>query len=264
LSPARQTISAGLLLFVALGGLFICSSAAADSTPQALPLLTYRWSAIANVGVGGTVVAKATCPLGYIVPAGGFHIERTGAVVNRPHVYDTHPENNIIDRDWVSAALNPTTLSARATLQSFIVCLRRPTSGTLRNYLNAYKKSIDVPPASLATQVARCPAGFKVIGGGFDVDGSTLFNRPLTVVGSFPTTNNGWAARVFNPPGSPAISLEVWAMCLVDDFHEITYISASTPLPRTSVRTAEAECPAGMRIIGGGFCSPVLRPHIHR
>jgi hypothetical protein len=196
-------------------------------------------------GAGGQV--RALCPATHPkIVGGGFEITRSKAV-QPPVPYD----NFRGFKNWIVSAYNPESFSGPARLQGFAICINIPLDDLRVKYP---VKFANVPAATHATFEAVCPDKYKVVAGGYDIDGLVSKKHPFHIMGSFPTTDDGWAAEVFNPPGSPTIEFNVHAVCLREGRYRIvTKVSAAESLPRNSIRFTGVNCPTGFQVIGGGF-----------
>jgi hypothetical protein len=105
---------------------------------------------------------------------------------------------------------------------------------------------------SIAT--ATCPANKQAVGGGFSsplVEGSALI-----VHSSYRSAVNAWTVEGQVADGSGAVSAH--AYCRNASAGRVTDMTAATTLSTTGeTKTLTASCPAGSRLIGGGFQSTV-------
>ena len=230
------------------------ASAAALLPPKSQ--LQRRSSPIANVPQDGTAKPTVACPAGFVATSGGFHVPVvTNSAPHPAHVYDSFPNFGTDPMSWNTSALNPKALSGPATVQGFVTCLNKASGSPLRVLYP--EKAASVPGGTLTTIFAPCRAGYKAVGGGFDVNGTANFNRPFSILASFPGkvgTVEGWAVRIANPEDSSTVQAIAHAVCMLPGKDKIQAVaSAKEPVPRNSIRVTDVNCPGVMNVLGGGF-----------
>lgn len=244
-----------LLLFLAVMALpTVKASTTVASGPVEAPgpTLVYGHSEYVTIGRKSADGAIATCPAKFYAVGGGFQLAGTSALAPA-HVYNNYEKFVFAtpDRNWEASAWNPKTGSKPTRLRAHVACLEL---GDKPRGLGTGVKVQKVPAATLATVEATCEGNRTVVGGGYQITGAVLYDRPLTVVGSFPTTKDGWAVEVLNPPKAPNISVTVFAICLAVAADRVDYqASAFAPIGRYDVNTASVTCPANSRAVSGGF-----------
>jgi hypothetical protein len=112
---------------------------------------------------------------------------------------------------------------------------------------------------NVATATATCPAGTKAVAGGYTASvpqGSGVGSHWLNVYESQRVGQNAWRASGVEDFADPATdALLVTAYC--QKFGKVSVRSASTPLPDAGgqAATTQAACPAGKKLISGGFAT---------
>jgi hypothetical protein len=114
---------------------------------------------------------------------------------------------------------------------------------------------VDVKPGSSRVAHVACPAGTKVVGGGVLMDGG---DHSVEVGSSEPSDgpdsnskpDDAWSGTGNNGTAG-TIQMRVGAVCTSHGSYKVVE-SARTPLPDAAAATAEALCPTGTRVTGGG------------
>jgi hypothetical protein len=195
-----------------------------------------------NAGLGTYV----DCPGGALAVGGGFGIAGASSALP-PHFYDDFPRLSP-SAGWQANIYSPKSAGKTAKLSIHGVCLSSD-SGLLYP-----KRQLKVPDGAFATLEPRCEANYTAVGGGVEIHGTVIPNRPLTVVSLFPTNKNGWAVEVLNPVDGYPISVEATAICLKVPRKRVVYaVSPLVQMGRFSVEAARAKCPAGRSVLSGGF-----------
>jgi hypothetical protein len=119
---------------------------------------------------------------------------------------------------------------------------------------------IQLPPHQLLTATATCPAGTRVLGGGFSGDPGGL--EPTVVTESRRSGNRSWIASGLRASALTTTtgSLTAIARCR-SGAPKIREVAASTSLPAATgpgdhpKASVSATCPGKLRAISGGFAS---------
>jgi hypothetical protein len=165
-----------------------------------------------------------------------------------PHSYERlgvqhgfHVTATLIDR-------SPGTTRRRATVQA--ICGRGLVP------FSAPHRTVFVRRNSSNTVTARCPAGQSLFSGGFQ---RTNFTTPFASPGGNYITESraigtdAWKVSAA-AAGKDGGELTAIAYCARDESLPVTEVSTSVPQPGfTSATATTPQCPAGMRLIAGGF-----------
>jgi len=90
--------------------------------------------------------------------------------------------------------------------------------------------TVDLPASTITSVVAPCPAGSKVVGGGFQGV------EPTTAVrDSRPSSATAWLVRVHNA-GSSADNLSAYAVCMATE--PAAVIASLSPAAKKAIRQA--------------------------
>jgi hypothetical protein len=222
-------------------------------------------SATETVAEGETGSATARCKAGTEAVSGGFRGEFDPAEVvsgNSPQlqVYESRlrPE-----RGWVGAAYNQ---GATGELTAFVDCRARGPK------VESKARTVDGTPFMGVTRTgeatARCPAGTRVIGGGFG-------NPTVRVTGDYENDNRilpyisrkagprSWTVEAANFGGADG-TLVAYAYCQDVPSLRTKRTTATFTAPPDEVRQGStvARCPRGQRVVSGGFKVVALDPHV--
>jgi hypothetical protein len=128
-----------------------------------------------------------------------------------------------------------------------------PTGATAAQMVERHRPAVTVPVGADGTATASCTGGEQLLGGGYEV------SAPGTIpFASFPSAADTWTARVHNRASAP-LQLTAFADCLQAPFSVGAAIVTGTPdtgFPPPSAHVeanADAECPIGSTLTGGGF-----------
>ncbi|MGH2352024.1 MAG: hypothetical protein ACRDJN_10480, partial [Chloroflexota bacterium] len=204
--------------------------------------------------------ANASCELGDTAVGGGYHFEEdlfsTHAYVSQPSTREdgTRPGHQWTIRMWSGGGGTGATV--------WVVCATGEAFGH-GGGLRLARADSSVGPGSTGSVVATCPAGYKVLGGGYALDSSSFqFQNYAWVYGSYPSTPTQWRVDVntvgeeAEPPVSITVSVEAWAIC----YPEIAPITLRTdsfaiPFPPFGAHEGAATCAGDNEMLGGGFRS---------
>jgi hypothetical protein len=156
---------------------------------------------------------EVSCPAGTKVTGGGIN---TGSILPQVEVSSSEPVDDSDpgsepDNGWLGIANNGRPGSVGMTVEA--VCAK---SGSF--------KYVQTPPASVAdggqiSNVASCPKGSQVTGGGVDITG---IDDGIEVAGTFPsdggdqgfTPDDGWEGVANNDATGSPERMQVFAICL--------------------------------------------------
>jgi hypothetical protein len=94
---------------------------------------------------------------------------------------------------------------------------------------------------------ASCPSSEHIIGGGFD------FNNDFVSIYSAAKNGDSWVVRAHNGASDTDVVFLAVAECLATSGGRVTETSAFAAVPPHQTQTAQATCPAGSWLAGGGF-----------
>jgi hypothetical protein len=105
-------------------------------------------------------------------------------------------------------------------------------------------------PSGLQTHgVAVCPTGKVVLGGGVDVQSSSV---DANVNGTYPEGTTAWGADVNNASGA-TISFRVWAVCGKQNAaYKVVESPFAIDVPPHGDTPLSISCPIGTRVLAGG------------
>lgn len=125
--------------------------------------------------------------------------------------------------------------------------------------LKVSKQPATVPPTAFGAAIAQCSEGRTAVSGGFATPGFDPAAGPS--IGRLGSTHSGKGAirtRGYNF-GDISGDIVSYAYCALHD-HGFRIRSASTDIEPQAMGSATAECPAGTKVVAGGFdASPVSR-----
>jgi hypothetical protein len=182
-----------------------------------------------SIAAGGVGSATANCPSGSLVTSGGF------AASNNMVVYTQLQSGN----GWIVYAKNNDSVANPITV--YAVCLSNESGST-----SFQLASTSVGAGTYGQAVANCPAGSVVTGGGFASNAETLW------VYNSSMTGNGWQVYARNLSGGSQ-GLNVYAICLSGSSATSTSIATNTTVSGGTYGSAEAVCPSGKLLTGGGY-----------
>lgn len=116
--------------------------------------------------------------------------------------------------------------------------------------MNIQSNTVNVANGSSGTVTASCQGSDQLVGGGYYIqDSNQLYNGES----SYPSSANSWTASASNNT-SQTMTLWAYADCLHANFSVgIQIVSDTVSVPVQMTRTANAACPAGSVVTGGGF-----------
>jgi hypothetical protein len=103
---------------------------------------------------------------------------------------------------------------------------------------------------AISTATATCPAGKQAVGGGFSAPLTTT--NTLFVTSSFRSAPNAWTVAAINSKGTGAATAFVYCRKAGVPVMDVT-ATGTVPGGEGQVGDARASCPAGTRLISGGF-----------
>lgn len=209
--------------------------------------------------------ATARCKAGTEAISGGFRGEFNPAGVvggNSPQlqVYESRLRG---DRGWVGSAYN---LGATGDLTSFVDCRARGPREESKTVTVEGTPFMGASRTGDAT--ARCPAGTRVVSGGFD-------NPDFRWTGDYESDNRivpyisrkagprSWTVEAANQGGADG-TLVAYAYCQDVPSLRTERVTATFTAPPDEVRQGStvAGCPRGQRVVSGGFKVVRLDPHV--
>ncbi|MGZ5357559.1 MAG: hypothetical protein ACXWF9_01065 [Solirubrobacterales bacterium] len=219
-----------------------------------------------SVATPGASSATATCPKGTKAVGGGF-----AGQFNSTNQMAIEQSYRSSDRSWNAVAH---VLEGTSAVTAYAYC--RKTKKAIEDV--AATGTTAGVPLGPGTATASCPAGTRVIGGGFQATRGPAPQNVTTTETSIPS-GNGWTVRAINNVG-PSQTLTAHAYCVAGIKPKIVSATISQDVPQeASVTTSSAACPkpkakkkggAGKsakgggkkkqirkRLSGGGFETPV-------
>ncbi len=198
--------------------------------PVAAPV-TQQVPKTVSAPAGGTMSTTAVCPDGTVVTGGGFMVN-VGM-----HVYTQAKNGN----GWAVVVKN--NLGTAQNLTVYAICLTLPSISSTQ----VSDSATAIGGGGLGTATATCPAGSTVTGGGFTgkSDGSlwTFFSSQ---------SGNGWRVSAMNFAAGNQ-NFDAYAVCLSGAPVTVTTLNGDKDLAPGTTALAEASCPAGQVITGGGW-----------
>jgi hypothetical protein len=176
----------------------------------------------------------ATCPNGTLALSGGWYFgDNFGAEILS--------ESRYLSNGWVVWPDAPQ--SEAASISVYVLCLQNaPGSAVVER-----QGTFDYYPGETALHDVICNAGEVAVGGGFSSPGPNIYTfAPVTA-------NNGWSFTAQNASAS-STSVILYAECLKAT-HAVmkTFTSASSLVAGDASGGAQASCPAGSFLTGGGY-----------
>ncbi len=208
--------------------------------------LDYSVSDVKLLPDGGAGSARVKCPNGTHVLSGGQNIlaGATDAKLLSSAPVDLRDRDRKPDDGWKVTAIS---FEPGNTVQVFGVCDRRQP-----RYVFA-RKSVGIE-GFFDTVRRPCPRRTHVTGGGVRLAGADQGAIYLARSGPFDlgdgneAPDDGWAARGFNEEGKR--DMIVHAICGREN---VKYASGSATAPPQGSAEANAVCPGGRPVIGGGI-----------
>lgn len=216
-----------------------------------------------TIGEGDSGTATARCKPGAKAVSGGFRGEFDAAEVvsgNSPQlqVYESRRRN---DRGWAGSAYNQ---GATGELTTYVMCRAKGPK------VSSNRATVEGTPfmsaARTGATTATCPAGTKVVSGGFDnpdfrVTGDYANDNRLVPYISRRSGPRKWTVEAANYGGADG-TLVAYAYCLDVPSPRTKRDTATFAAPLDGVRlgSAVARCPRGQRAVSGGFKLTGLEP----
>ena len=219
-----------LLAAIASGAVWVPHGHAAD---------VEYYTGTGNAGAGAVDYAQATCPFpGKPTGGGSFSSGAWG------QSYLTALELDDADiretfQAWSAAA-------SEVSLTATVACVKGPAALGLRYRTKTRGLGADRKKAL----VARCPAGFKVVGGEVTHDAA---GAGVLIQASRPADRNeAWKGELLNTTASPQ-DMYVTAACASGGLaKKLTYRKQSKQAPESKQTLATSDCPQGAEAVGGG------------
>jgi hypothetical protein len=165
-------------------------------------------------------------------------------------------------KSWRAGAAIFSSSPAPGTLTTFARCERniqgRETQTT--------SGSSTLSPGEGANVLLHCPAGTRVVTGGFSGspagDLAVPQARRIIILESRRLNSTTWEVRAVNPNGAPSqATIAANAVCEKIKGVNTTEVASVAPIATNARSQATATCPKGRRVSGGGFqISPVTSP----
>jgi hypothetical protein len=181
-----------------------------------------------SIAAGANGSSTIACPASSVVTGGGF-------ALNNNMIAYTHSQDG---NAWTTYAKNNGASSG--LLNSYAVCLFA-SMGTTSMVWN----QVTISAGTNGNAFVACPAGSVVTGGGY------ASNTNLFVYNSS-MSSNGWQVYAQNTSGSSQL-LNSYATCLAGTTGSTSQVLAQKSIPSGASDGAEASCPAGTILTGGGF-----------
>ncbi len=199
--------------------------------PPVVAPVTQQVVKTVSAPAGGTMSTTAVCPDGTVLTGGGFNVN-IGM-----HVYTQAKNGN----GWAVVVKN--NLGTAQNLNVYAICLTLPSISSTQVSATATA----IGGGGLGTAAANCPAGSKVTGGGFT-------GKPDGSLWTFYSSQegNGWKVSALNSAAGNQ-NFDVYAVCLSGAPVTVTMQTADKDLAPGATALAEATCPAGQVITGGGW-----------
>jgi hypothetical protein len=185
------------------------------------------------------------CPKGTKAVSGGFKTEFFGVDLDFPFI-PIEASRRTRSRGWTSSGFNDGT--AEGDLTSFAYCRKQK--------LKAATDTVPAPVGEFVTATATCPAGTKIVSGGFEASPvDTVGTTPVLYVSeSRRASKRRWEASAFSN-GNEEGELEAAAYCAKEKKPKARH--ASTTLDsETPSASVIAHCKRRERVVSGGFGSP--------
>ena len=116
-------------------------------------------------------------------------------------------------------------------------------------YVTVHSALVSAPNGLQTHGVVVCPAGKVVLGGGVDVQSSSV---DANVNGTYPEGTTAWGADVNNASGA-TISFRVWAVCGKQNAaYKVVESPFAIDVPPHSDTPFSVSCPIGTKVLGGG------------
>jgi hypothetical protein len=212
-------------------------SATATAVSSEMPSVEIL-STCKNVAAGDPRSASVACPDGTLVLSGGG----TSATA-REHILNSgrFPNNDSWGLNTSGHLIGPTTETA------YVLCLRNSPPGTA---VDEVAGSMAIPAHGTGVATASCQGAARAIGGGFNFPDSDFDDMNIYAAAKY---GNSWVAHGRNSADGANIQLSAVVECLTASSARVTETSGSATLQPNSSATAQATCPAGSSLAGGGF-----------
>jgi hypothetical protein len=116
------------------------------------------------------------------------------------------------------------------------------------------ERTFSLPAGGYVRQIAQCPAGTVVLGGGADVVGAGSVNHDTDLQESTPGTNSAgylWLATVSNASANN-YTLGIWAVCGAAPSGYQIVRGIDVTLPKKVTYDDSVSCPSGEVVLAGG------------
>ncbi len=253
-----------VLASVALATVLVIGPAPALAAPGGDA--TVQESSKTAVGSGTTKELLVTCPAGQRVTGGGVSSTDTpnsSVSVSGP-VDETGRVGNTVSgdiaRSWVAHVVNND--DVERIYRVFAIC-SASSDATI-----AASSFVTAPGQGRGEATAACPSGRRVVGGGIGtindnspIESAMVVSGPLDGTGTTEGTVDGdearfWFAHARNTSKDFQQFHKVFALCSATSdavVEETSFLASTIKFGRAQ---AEAQCPAGRRVTGGGVGTP--------
>jgi hypothetical protein len=209
--------------------------------------------------------ATARCKAGTEAISGGFRgeFDPAGVVSGESPQLQVYESRMRGDRGWVGSAYN---VGATGNFTSFVDCRAR---GPKEESKTARVEGTPFMGASrTGDATARCPAGTRVVSGGFDNPdfrwtGDYENNNRIVPYISRKTGPRSWTVEAANYGGADG-TLAAYAYCQDVPSLRTKRTTATFSAPPDEVRQGStvARCPRGQRVVSGGFKAVGVDPQV--
>ncbi|WP_212829725.1 hypothetical protein [Catellatospora sp. TT07R-123] len=200
----------------------------------------------AQAAGGGFVRSSATCGSGKAVFSGGAAVNGSGSADFKTSIQESAPGSASGLAVWLSAVKNNDTVSH--TLGLYAVCADTPARYQI------VRTDVTVAAGGYSRNVATCPGGTVVLGGGAAVVGSGSADFKTSIQESAPGVSGSlsvWLTSVRNND-TVAHTIGHYAVCAVPFPGYHTVSTPHTVAAGGFLRTLAYVCPAGEVILTGG------------
>lgn len=210
------------------------TSTAAPTAPTESP--TVERIIVSGAMTNGANPVVATCPNGTLALSGGWYFGNDfGSEVRWASRYGTNA--------WAVWAYASNSAPKGTSISVYVLCLQNVPAATVVERQEDFAYN----PGETAQHDVNCNAGEVAVGGGFSTPGIDIYTFAPVAAGT------GWSFTGQNN-ATNSTSFTLYTECL-KAAHAVTksFSSASTLVAGNASGSAQATCPAGSFLTGGGY-----------
>ena len=234
-----------MVLLALTGASLTLAGAAAAATPTAPPKYVIKGAAFQAPQSAFDTGGSVSCPAGTVTWGGGVYF----SAYSPPVSINTTAWDGGMPGAWRVRVNNPQAFTATFGVNA--ICAKKPA-----RYQFAHNQ-IDDPAGAQTAGVATCPSNTVILSGGVV---STADVATVYLTAARPTSARTFRATQQNGTGADQ-PFVVYAICGAKP-PKYTRTSTTSTAPANSFGFAEATCPTGTSVTGGGFGMATPNPAV--